>query len=45
MSKSYLVQDHVADGRQAFGSVHAGPEKLAPQEEVPVVALLVVLVI
>lgn len=45
MSHSYLVQDHIADGRKAFWSVHTGTEKLATQEEFPVVPLLVILVI
>lgn len=35
-----LVQDHITDARQAFGFVHTGADKLAAQEELPVVPLL-----
>lgn len=35
-----LVKDYITDGRQAFRLVHTGIDKLAAQEEVPVVPLL-----
>lgn len=37
---TYLVQDHITDERQALGFVHTGADKLAAQEELPVVPLL-----
>lgn len=35
-----LVKDYITDARQAFGFVHTGVDKLAAQEELPVVPLL-----
>lgn len=37
---THLVQDHITDRRKALGFVHTGADKLAAEEKLPVVPLL-----